>query len=250
MTPNPLPDVSAMIGRMTTADGAKDLTAEMRMSSEDESGKRDRIEFRIQRKFLVDRVSTFLAVLAPRDEMDKALLAIEQPDQATEALSYLPGLKKLSRLNSDRQLGYRGAKVTVQEMLGLELNQYTHSAGERVKNGEEQLIKVEFKEKPLLGLAFPRIVGYFREADQQPKGFELYDSRNELQKKVSITEVKQIQNRLTITEILIDDLSQKLKLKLETLKAEYDRGLPDSMFTEKYLISYISDISRRLDQSR
>jgi hypothetical protein len=256
-TPSPeLPDVGSMIKRITTQDGCRDFAAVMILTPFDrgnggnKGNKRDHVEFKIQRKYSADRVSTFLSVLAPHEEIDKALLAIEQPNQATKAFSYLPGLKKLSKLNSEKQISFHGAKVTVQELLGMELDQYTHSTGVREMKGEEPMIKVEFKEKPYFGLAFPRIVGYFRERDEQPLSFELYDLRDELQKKVEIEEVKTIQNRRTITRAVIDDLSQKLRLRLETLKIEYDRGLPDSIFTEKYLINFISNAGRRLDQDR
>jgi outer membrane lipoprotein-sorting protein len=220
----------------------------MRMTSEDESGKRDQVEFRIQRKYSANRAATFLTLLSPREETGKALLAIEQTDQPTQAFSYLAGLRKLTRVNSDRQLGFRGAKVTVQEMLGMELNQYTHSAGERVNSDGESLIKVEFKGKEFLNLAFPRITGYFREKDRSPAKFELYDSRDELQKSVKIEEVKPIQNRQTITRLAIDDLLQKLKVKVETRKIEYDRGIPESTFTENYLKNFVSNAVRKPDQ--
>ncbi|MGH9836452.1 MAG: outer membrane lipoprotein-sorting protein, partial [Blastocatellia bacterium] len=222
----PLPDAGAMIKRMITQDGCKDFTAEMRMTAEDENGKRDQVEFRIQRKYSENRTATFLTILSPREETGKALLAIERADQPTEAFSYLAGLRKLTRVNSDRQLGFRGAKVTVQEMLGMELNQYTPSAGERLNTDGESLIRIEFKGKEFLNLAFPRIIGFFREKDRSPAKFELYDLRDELQKSVKIEEVKLIQNRQTITRLAIEDLRQKLKVKVETRKIEYDRGIP------------------------
>jgi outer membrane lipoprotein-sorting protein len=237
-----------MIKRMVTQDGCKDFTAEMRMTSEDESGKRDQVEFRIQRKYSENRAATFLTLLAPREEVGKALLAVEKADQPTQAFSYLAGLRKLTRVNSNRQLGFRGAKVTVQEMLGMELNQYTHSAGERVNSDGEPFIKVEFKAKEFLNLAFPRIIGYFREKDRSPAKFELYDSRDELQKSVKIEEVKPIQNRQTITRLAIDDLQQKLKVKVETRRIEYDRGIPESVFTENHLKNFVSNAVRKPDQ--
>lgn len=243
-----LPDAAAMIKRVITQDGCKDFTAEMRIASEDENGKRDHIEFKVQRKYSTDRTSTFLSVLAPAKEADKAVLAIEQADQPTQAFSYFAGLKKLTKINSDRQLGSQNAKVTVQEMLGMELGQYEHSAGERVNQDGESLIKVEFKEKAFRNLAYPRIVGFFRETDQSPAKFELYDYRDELQKRVKVEEIKPIQNHQTITRLTIEDLQQKLNVKVETRKIEYDRGLPDSLFTEERLKSVVSDAVQRLDQ--
>lgn len=246
--PQPLPDAGAMIKRMITQDGCKDFVAEMRMVSEAENGKRDQVEFRVQRKYAGNRALTFLAVLAPLKDTSKALLAVEEEDQPTYAFSYLAGLRKLSRVNSDRQLSFHNARVTVQDMLAMELGQYERSAGERVNTDGESLIKVEFKQKPWRNLAYPRITGFFREKDQSPASFELYDIRNELQKRVMIEEVKPVQNRQTITRLAIEDHQQKLKIKIETRKIEYDRGLPDSLFTEEYLKSYINNAVRKLDQ--
>jgi outer membrane lipoprotein-sorting protein len=196
----------------------------------------------------VDRITTFLSVLAPAEDTNKALLAIERPDQPTQAVSYLAGLKKLTKITSDKRLGYRNAKVAVQDMLGLELGQYDHGAGARVNLDGESLIKVEFKEKPWRGMAYPRIIGFFREKDQTPARFELYDHRDELQKRVMVEEIKTIQSRQTITRLAIEDLQQKLKVKVETRKIEYDHGLPDSLFTEERLKSVISNAVQKLDQ--
>jgi hypothetical protein len=246
--PAPLPDAGAMVKRLITQDGCKDFTAEMRITTEGQNGAREQIEFRAQRKYAADRTVTFLSVLAPAEDTNKALLAVERSDQPTEAFSYLAGLKRLTKITSDRRLGYHNAKVAVQDMLGMELGQYDHGAGARVKPDGESLIKIEFKEKPWRNLAYPRIVGFFREKDQTPASFELYDHRDELQKLVKVEEVKPIQNRQTITRLAIDDLQQKLKVKVETRKVEYDRGLPDSLFTEERLKSVISDAAQKLDQ--
>lgn len=246
--PAPLPDAGAMIERMVTQSGCKDFTAEMRIATEDRNGARGQIEFKVQRKYSADRIATFLSVLAPAEDTNKALLAIERPDQPTQAFSYLAGLKKLTRISSDKHLGYRNAKVAVQDMLGMELGQYDHDAGARVNPDGEPLIKIEFKEKPWRNLAYPRIVGFFREKDRTPARFELYDHRDELQKRVRVEEIKPIQSRQTITRLAIEDIQQKLKVKVETRKIEYDRSLSDSLFTEERLKSVISNAVQRLDQ--
>src|SRR5215510_1835562 len=107
--PAPLPDADAMVKRMITQDGCKDFTAEMRITTEGQNGAREQIEFRAQRKYSGDRTVTFLSVLAPAEDTNKALLAVERSDQPTEAFSYLAGLKKLTKIGSDRHLGYRNA---------------------------------------------------------------------------------------------------------------------------------------------
>src|SRR5262245_52466961 len=247
-TPGPLPDAGEMIKRMITLNGCKDFTAEMRIATEDGKGERDQIEFKVKRTDSADRTATFLSVISPDEDTNKALLAIDLPDQPTQAFSFLPGLTRLTRITSDRHLGYRNAKVTVQDLLAMELGQYDHSAGERVNLDGESLIKVEFKEKLWRNLAYPRIVGFFREKDQNPAKFEIYDHQGELRKRVKVVEIKQIQNRQTITRLAIEDLQQKLKVRIETRRIEFDRGLSDNLFTEARLKSIINDAVQRLDQ--
>jgi hypothetical protein len=244
----PIPNVAPMIARMVTMDGCKDFSADMRMTAENESGKRETVEFKIQRKYSADQVSTFLAVVSPREDIDKAILAIEKPDQPTKATSYLAGLRKLAEFSSDRRLNLRGGKISVQEMLGMELDRYTHSAGERTTLEEGTLIKIDFKQKPDLSLAYPQIVGYFRESDGHPVRFELYNDRNELQKRMSIVEIKTIENRMTITKVTGEDLVQKFKLTLDTEKVKYDQGLSDSLFTEARLKNHITSAGQKLTQ--
>src|SRR5262245_47420811 len=80
-TPAPLPDVGAIVKRMVTQDGCRDFTAEIRITTEGQSGAREQIEFKAQRKYSVDRIATFLSVLAPAEDTNKALLAVERSDQ-------------------------------------------------------------------------------------------------------------------------------------------------------------------------
>lgn len=246
----PLPDIGKLVKRMTTQDGCKDFVAELRITSETESGKQSNVEVQLQRKYSATGASTFLRVLAPKADSDKAILAIEEDGKPTEAFSYLAGLNKLAKLNSSRPLGFQGAKVTVQELLGMELGHYQHDAGERVTVDGQPLIKVVFQAQPDFNLVFPRIVGYFREADQSPASFELFGENEELVKKLVIREMKTIQNYMTLTQIEIEDIAQKLKLKMETRKIEYNQGLSDKLFTEQYLKSFITDASNKRESGK
>ena len=246
----PLPDISKLVKRMTTQDGCKDFVAEMRITSETASGKQSNVDVQLQRKYTDTGASTFLRVVSPKEDADKAILAIEDAEKPTEAFSYLAGLNKLAKLNSSRPLGFQGAKVTVQELLGMELGHYSHDTGERVMADGKPLIKVVFQAQPYFNLVFPRIVGYFTEADQSPLRFELFGDNEELVKTLVIQEMKTIQNYLTLTQVAIEDLSQKLKLKMETRKIEYNQGLPDKIFTEQHLKTFITDASTKRESGK
>jgi Outer membrane lipoprotein-sorting protein len=242
----PLPDVDSFIKKIITQDGCKDSTANMQIVIAGSSAGSGELRFQVERKYDATGVSTLLRVTLPPDESDRTLLAFERPDQPTTAMSYLPGLKKVARIGSDSQINFREARVTVQELLGLELGQYNHSAGERVSEKGEPAIKAELIQKPDRQLAFPKIDAYFRERDGAPIRFDLYDGRGSVAKAVSIAEIKEIQGHQTVTHVDIDDHTQNLKLKLLTQAINYDRGLSDKLFTEENLISIVTQATERM----
>ena len=242
----PLPESAPLIERLAKQNGCKDAIAEVKLWVEEGNGQQGQVTFQIQRKYAAERVATLLTVVAPREESDKALLSFEYSDKATETKSYLAGLKKLAQLNSSSMLNLHGLKIAVQEMLGLELSQYTPKPAERVSGGDEPLFKIELTEKFDRNLAFARILAFFRERDQQPVRFEVYNSRGELAKTVKVEEVKQIQGYQTITRVAIEDHKQNRKVKLETLKIKYDQSLSDTLFNEKHLIQIVTTASRDL----
>ena len=244
----PLPDVQPWLSRLATQDGCRDFTAEMRLSGEAADGRPVQLEFRVQRKYSPDQTSTLLTVTAPPEETEKALLAVERKDQPTEAISYLAGLKKIARFKSDSTRDLRGAKISVQELLGLELSQYTPAKSERVTEGGENLIKASLQAKPDRELAFPRIEAYFRESGQQPVRFELFDQQKKLVRIIRVLEVKPVQNYKTLLGLEIEDQGSGRRVRLETVRVKYDQKLPDSIFTEANLTKLISAASRRLIQ--
>jgi Outer membrane lipoprotein-sorting protein len=244
----PLPDMTAVIKKLTMLDGAQDMTAEMQLQVEDADGKRAQLAFLLQRKYTPEQTSTFIKVTAPREESDKAILAIEKDGQPTEATSYLAGLKKLAKLKSNNQVSFREAKVTVQELLGMELLQYEYGKAERVADNGQSLIKAEGKAKANSNLAYPRIVVYVGEAPHDPVKVELYDEKNELAKRATFDPLKEQQGKRMISRVVFDDLVAKRKSTIETRSFKLDQNLSPKLFTEENLKGTITSASQKLAQ--
>ena len=242
----PLPDINSVIKKLTTLDGAQDVSAEMRMQVESADGKRAQLEFTLQRKFTADQAATFIRVTAPREESDKAILAIEKPDQATEATSYLAGLKKLAKLKSDNYVTFREAKVTIQELLGMEIAQYDFAAAERVSDNGVALIKAEGKAKAGRNLAYPRLNVFFSDDKQEPVRFEVFDEKNELVKRATFEPMQTVQNKRMVSRVTFDDLAAKRKSVIETRGVKFDQNLSPKLFTEDNLKGIISSASAKL----
>jgi len=245
--PPPIPDLQPLLTRLQTYDGAQDLTAEMRLTAIREGKPPEQIDLRLQRRQDATEKRTFLQVLAPPEDRNKILLATERADEPTVALSYLAGLRRLARLSSNRQLTFRDAKVTVQELLGMELSGYQPGTAERVVEDGVSRLRLPLTEIPDRGLAFPRIDVLIDEATLQPVRFDLFDAVGTLQKRIEVEEIRTIQSRQTMTRLSIDDPGQQLRLRLEIRRVEYDRGLPESAFSEDRLRQVTTEAGRLID---
>lgn len=246
----PPPSVDEALDRLITYSGAKDFSAEMKLKKMVPGAKPEELDLRLQRKFSEGGARSFLQVLAPAEETDKALLAIEKPDQPTEAFSYLAGLKKVAKLSSSRQIGFRGSKIAVQDMLGLELGKYIPGPPERVTDANYTRIRVILKEKPDLGLAYPRIEIFFTDPSMTPARIDLFDAAGEAQKRIIIMKVGLSQGKQVLSQAAVEDLQQKLVTLMEVTKVEFDRNLDDSLFTEDRLKSTVTSASRKIDSGK
>ncbi len=263
----PKEEAEKLIKRLATQDGCKDSTAEMRLSFTDAEGKPQQMDFRLQRKYEGNKISSLMTVLSPKEESEKALLAFEEEGKPTDAISYLSGLKKTAHLKSDNPLNFRGSKSTVQEMLGLELGKYEIISAESSETGNAR--KITLSSKKDTNITYPRIVINFKDGAigdyQDAKGvnrsiratdlesFELFDSKDQLLKRMKVGKSEGIKGSAdkwfqTILIFEIEDVQHNQKLKLETRSIKYDTNLPSSIFTEAQLIKNVTAATAKLVQ--
>jgi hypothetical protein len=250
VAPSPVPAPAApaveALKRIASQDSARDSVSEMKLVIETPDGKRETLDFRLRRRYQPTDTTTLLEVTSPREETDKALLATEKSQSATEAISYLAGLKKVARLSSSSTLTLRGTRISIQELLWLELGQYNVAPGESVNENGTAYFKYPLTAPRERNLAFPRVVAFFRANDMNPSKFELYDEADKLQKTVTIEETKNIDGHECLTRIVINDHAQDRKLLLSTGSTKFNTGLQPRLFTESNLISIINGASERI----
>ncbi|MFN7928145.1 MAG: outer membrane lipoprotein-sorting protein [Blastocatellia bacterium] len=243
----PAEDADKLLHQLATQDGCQDSTADLRLSFTDAGGKAQQMDFRLQRKYEGAKVSTMLTVQAPQEEREKALLAFEETGKATDVISYLAGLKKVAHLKSDNPLNFRGARNTVQEMLGMELGKYDIVSRRFVSApGNDAPWIAELKAKSGMNLSYPKIEVVF--ASSQPQRFVLFDTRGEKARTIDVAEIKAVQNHQTLVRLDIEDHKQQQKLQLQTRSIKYDTNLPASLFTEANLIKIVSAASQQAIQ--
>ena len=129
----------------------------------------------------------------------------------------------------------------------MELSGYQAGTAERVVDDGVTRLRLPLTEIPDRGLAFPKIDLLIEESTLQPVRFDLFDAIGTLQKRIQVEEIRTIDSRQTLTRLSIDDPGQQLRLTLEIRRVEYDRGLPESAFSEERLKQLTTEAGRLID---
>ena len=152
-----------------------------------EAGKESiHLEFTWMRKAQQGLMSHLIKMEAPPSEKGKLLLVHEKPDGDSDYIAYRPNsaLKKKVRVSGARNYKFKGITISVQELIGGELQKYDHQAKgtkqiEGIRCHEvENRIKPQFKNDS----NYPRSVVYFREDNGMLQKWELFGDSDKLEK--------------------------------------------------------------------
>ena len=197
------------------------------------------LEFTWMRKSKQGLMSHLIKMEAPPSEKGKLLLVHEKPDGDSDYIAYRPNsaLKKKVRISGARNYKFKGLTISVQELIGGELQKYDHQAkGMKQIDGiqcseVENRIKQQFKNDS----NYPRSVAYFREDNGMLQKWELFGDSDKLEKVVTADELKKIQGNWTTIVARVEDLKKKGKLVLKLIEGQYDKSISDELFNEEYL---------------
>lgn len=197
------------------------------------------LEFTWMRKSQQGLMSHLIRMEAPPSEKGKLLLVHEKPDGDSDYIAYRPNsaLKKKVRVSGARNYKYKGLTISVQELIGGELQKYDHQANGIKQIDGIQCSEVDNRIKPQFknDSNYPRSIAYFREDNRMLQKWELFGDSDKLEKVIHADEIKKIQGNWTVTVARVEDLKKKGKLVLKVIEGNYNPSLSDELFNEEYL---------------
>ena len=124
-------------------------------------------------------------------------------------------------------------KVYQDKNPSVDIDEYTFTTtGEEQADGEDCYViealpkRVEF---------YSKIILWIRKGNFIPAKADFYDPKGRYEKQGTFTQVKNIQNINTPTRIEMHNVQNKRTTIIELSNIEYDTGLKDDMFTERYM---------------
>lgn len=168
------------------------------------------------------------------------MLVIERRGQRAEVASYLAGLRRVVRFSTTRKLNYKGLSISIQELIGGELYNYTHELLGTKTFDSVDTYHVESRLKPEADSDFPRLTGHYRQDTFMPLQIELYNRQDQLERTMRVAELMQVSGHWGVKRAEVADAVANRHITLDTAELKYDPALPDELFTEEHLIETIT----------
>lgn len=145
---------------------------------------------------------------------------------------YLPALDLVKRIaSSEKRTSFVGSDFFYEDISGRNLNDDTH---ELVETTDDFYVLKNTPKKPK-SVEFSYFKMWVHRKTFTTVKVEFYDKKGEAYRVYEALEVKTIQKYPTVVKSRMKDLRTKGETVIEYSNVKYDTGLPENIFTERYL---------------
>lgn len=170
----------------------------------------------------------------PADVRGTVFLVWKYPDKDDDRWLYIPAIKLTTRIAAkDNQSSFVGSDFTYEDVSGRDLGSDSYKAlKEEALEGKDCYV---VESVPKGASAFARKVSWIDKSSFLPLKEEYYDVQNELYKVFTAGEIKGIKGHSTIVQRIMKNLKTEHRTETTFENVNYDVGLEDSLFSERYL---------------
>ncbi len=214
--------------------GGNDGRAKVKMTITDNQGRKRVREFTILRFDIEDgkEQKYYVYFNKPVDVQDMVYMVWKYIDKDDDRWMYLPALDLVRRIAaSDKRSSFVGSNFVYEDISGRGLTLDTHE----LVSSEGDMYKIKNTPKKADEVEFSYFEIYINKESYLPVKAEYYDKKGKLYKVITALEVKDIQGHPTVVKSQAKDLLTNSKTVIDFSNIEYDLGIDDGVFTERYL---------------
>ncbi len=168
----------------------------------------------------------------PADVSKMAFLVWKHLDQDDDRWLYLPALDLVKRIAaSDKRTSFVGSDFFYEDVSGRRIDEDIHELVETTKS----YYVIKNSPKDAAAVEFSYYKTFIHKQSFIPVQIEYYDKAGRKYRIAKALSVKNIQGYPTVTKASIENLKTGGKTVMEYSKVEYNIGLDDALFTERYL---------------
>jgi hypothetical protein len=179
--------------------------------------------------------------LAPGDIKGTGFLVWEHENADDERFLYLPALGRVRRIaGAEKQESFVGSDLSYEDIGGRELDDYTYTFVQRESTwtapdgGVHRAWLLESRAVDRQS-AYPRTVSTVRKDTFVVVAVEIYNRRNEREKKYDVRRLEQISGIWTAMDVQMVNELQRTRTELVVTEARYNTGLTEADFTRRVL---------------
>ncbi|MCK4994946.1 MAG: outer membrane lipoprotein-sorting protein [Candidatus Omnitrophica bacterium] len=212
----------------------KDGRSNVKMTITDAQGRNRVREFTILRFDIEDgkEQKYYVYFNKPADVQDMVYMVWKYLDRDDDRWLYLPALDLVRRIAAnDNRSSFVGSNFVYEDISGRGLALDNHE----LISSEGDVFKIKNTPKDSADVEFSYFEVYIQKSNFVPVKAEYYDKQGKLYKIVEAIEVKDINGHPTVTKSKATDLAVGSNTVIDFLNVEYDLGIEDEIFTERYL---------------
>ncbi len=240
-------DVSDIVAKanQTAYYQGEDGRARVKMDITDNQGRKRTRDFVILRKDMDDQDKEqkfYVYFNRPADVNKTVFMVWKHVGKDDDRWMYLPALDLVKRIAaSDERTSFVGSDFFYEDVSGRNPEEDTHELLETTDN----YYVVKSTPKNPDQVEFSYFKSYIHKTSFIPVTIEFYDKHGEKYRVAAAEKVDTIQGHPTVTQGSMSDLKNGSKTVLTYSSVQYDLGLPEDIFTERYLRQAPMDYIKR-----
>ncbi len=178
----------------------------------------------------------FIYFYQPADVRDMTFMVYKYAAKDDDRWIFMPALNMVRRIAAnDKRSSFVGSDFTYEDVSGRDIEDDNHTIAQEEKIGDRDVNVIKSAPKDERGADFSYKLSWIDKGNFLPLKEEYYDKRGELYKVFTANEVKDVQGFPVITKRTMKDVKTGHRTEVSYQKTEFNVGLTDDVFTERYL---------------
>lgn len=177
----------------------------------------------------------FIYFFQPADVKDMTFMVYKYPGKDADRWLFVPAINMVRRIAAkDKYSSFFGSDFTYEDVSGRDLREDTHSIAKEEKYGDKDCYVVKSTPKAA-DMEYSYKLSWIDKTSYLPLKEEYFDKRGDRYKVFTAEEIKEIKGFPTITKRTMKNLQSGHTTQVTYLKEDYDIGIDDSLFSERFL---------------
>ncbi|MBI5885773.1 MAG: outer membrane lipoprotein-sorting protein [Deltaproteobacteria bacterium] len=176
----------------------------------------------------------FIYFYQPADVKDMTFMVYKYPGKDDDRWLFVPALNMVRRIAAqDKNSSFVGSDFTYEDVSGRDIEDDTYALVKEEKLNASDCYVIKSMPKAAGDYAYK--VSWIDKTNHLPLKEEYYDRQNELYRVFIADEIKAVSGIPTIVKRTMKNLASGHRTETEFKKVEYNTGIEDSLFSERFL---------------